>query len=211
MRYRKSRSTGDQSLKNLTKEQRAQLLLTYQQEFSALTLDEMKREMPIGLIRFTKEDDEAAIALWNHKENWEKTGDYSWRYYNDVRDEEFYPVYSSFEQTISLLRQAGISVRDEVLQDKIVSVTVSGYVPEKEDYQEITFTDPDEIKKLGDLTRNERMLYYDPMYEEEDLSVEVTVADTTQKAENGDEIQNTYNSFFKKGEIPQIVKERMGF
>lgn len=207
VRYRKSRSTGDQSLKNLTKEQRAQLLLTYQQEFSALTLDEMKREMPIGLIRFTKEDDEAAIALWNHKENWEKTGDYSWRYYNDVRDEEFYPVYSSFEQTISLLRQAGISVRDEVLQDKIVSVTVSGYVPEKEDYQEITFTDPDEIKKLGDLTRNERMLYYDPMYEEEDLNVEVTVADQTNK----EDLTNTYSSFFKKGEIPQLVKERMGF
>lgn len=38
----------------------------------------------------------------------------------------------------------------------------------------VTFTDPEEIKALGDITRNERMLYYDPMYEEDDLTVEVT-------------------------------------
>ena len=100
---------------------------------------------------------------------------------------------------------------DEELSDKIISVTVRGYAPKTDSYQEITFTDPEEIKALGDMTRNERMLYYDPMYEEEDLTVEVTVADKTEKAEEEDSVENTYNSFFRKGEIPQIVKDRMGY
>ena len=90
-------------------------------------------------------------------------------------------------------------------------MTVRGYAPGSDQYQTITFTDPLEISALGDITRNERLLYYDPMYEEEDFDVEVTVADTSEKTEQEDDIQNTYYSFFKKGEIPAIVKERMGF
>mgnify|MGYP000937674536 FL=1 len=213
VRYRKSRSSGDQNLKNLTDSQRAELLHAYQQEFAALTLDTMKEEMPLGLIRFTTEEEEQAIAWWNQKENRNQAEMYPWRYSysSDVRDEAFYPVYPSFKKTIALLEQSGISVDDSSLSDKIVSVTVRGYAPGSDEYQVITFTDPSEIKALGNMTRNERMLHYDPMYEEEDLTVEVTVADTTQKAENGDETENTYNSFFKKGEIPALVKERMGF
>ena len=102
-------------------------------------------------------------------------------------------------------------MKNEELADKIVSVTVRGYAPKTDSYQEITFTDPEELKALGDMTRNERMLYYDPMYEVEDLAVDVTVADKTGKAEEEDSVENTYSSFFKKGEIPQIVKDRMGF
>ena len=49
------------------------------------------------------------------------------------------------------------------------------------------------------------------MYEEDDLTVEVTVSDKTGKAEQEDDMENTYSSFFKKGEVPQIVKDRMGF
>ena len=64
VRYRQSRSKGDQSLKNLTAEERQELLSTYQQEFSGMTLDQMKEEMPVGLIRFTSETDEKAIAWW---------------------------------------------------------------------------------------------------------------------------------------------------
>lgn len=213
VRYRKSRSSGDQNLKNLTDSQRAELLHAYQQEFAALTLDTMKEEMPLGLIHFTTEEEEQAIAWWNQKENRNQAEMYPWRYSysSDVRDEAFYPVYPSFKKTIALLEQSGISVDDSSLSDKIVSVTVRGYAPGSDEYQVITFTDPSEIRALGNMTRNERMLHYDPMYEEEDLTVEVTVADTTQKAENGDETENTYNSFFKKGEIPALVKERMGF
>lgn len=58
-----------------------------------------------------------------------------------------------------MLGQYGVSVKDEALSDKIVSVTVSGYAPNSDSYQMVTFTDPEEIKALGDITRNERMLY----------------------------------------------------
>ena len=213
VRYRKSRSTGDQNLKNLTASQRVELLHTYQQEFAALTLDEMKKEMPTGLIRFTTEEEEQAIAWWNQKENRSQIEMYPWKYSysNDVRNEAFYPVYPSFKKTMALLKQAGVSVADDSISDRIVSVTVRGYAPGSDQYQTITFTDPLEISALGDITRNERLLYYDPMYEEEDFDVEVTVADTSEKTEQEDDIQNTYYSFFKKGEIPAIVKERMGF
>ena len=51
----------------------------------------------------------------------------------------------------------------------------------------------------------------DLMYEEDDLTVEVTVSGKTGKAEQEDDMENTYSSFFKKGEVPQIVKDRMGF
>lgn len=213
VRYRQSRSRGDQSLKNLTAEERMELLSTYQQEFSSLTLDQMKEEMPMGLIRFTTETDEKAIAWWNNPDKQKDSEDNVWNYYYgpDVRDQEFYPVYPSFTKTIALLEQHGVSVKNEELADKIISVTVRGYAPKSDSYQEITFTDPEEIKALGDMTRNERMLYYDPMYEEDDLSVEVTVADKTEKAEEEDSMENTYSSFFRKGEIPQIVKDRMGY
>ena len=83
--------------------------------------------------------------------------------------------------------------------------------PNSDSYQTVTFTDPEEIKALGDITRNERMLYYDLMYEEDDLTVEVTVSGKTGKAEQEDDMENTYSSFFKKGEVPQNVKDRMGF
>ena len=88
---------------------------------------------------------------------------------------------------------------------------MSGYAPNSDSYQTVTFTDPEEIKALGDITRNERMIYYDPMYEEDDLTVEVTVSDKTGKAEQEEDMENTYSSFFRKGEVPQIVKDRMGF
>ena len=80
VRYRKSRSSGDQNLKNLTDSQRAELLHAYQQEFAALTLDTMKEEMPLGLIRFTTEEEEQAIAWWNQKENRNQAEMYPWRY-----------------------------------------------------------------------------------------------------------------------------------
>ena len=167
----------------------------------------------MGLIRFTTETDEKAIAWWNNREKRKNTDKDGWNYYygEDIRDQDFYPVYPSFTKTIALLEQYGVSVKKEELSDKIISVTVRGYAPKTDSYQEITFTDPEEIKALGDMTRNERMLYYDPMYEEEDLTVEVTVADKTEKAEEEDSVENTYNSFFRKGEIPQIVKDRMGY
>lgn len=213
VRYRQSRSIGDQNLKNLTEEERAKLLDAYQQEFSGMTMERMKEEMPMGLIRFTSETEEKAIAWWNQRKNREYSDEDGWNYYYgpDVRDQNYYPVYPSFTKTISLLEQYGVSVKNEELPDQIVSVTVRGYAPKSDSYQVITFTDPEEIKALGDMTRNERMLYYDPMYDEEDLTVEVTVADKTGKTEEEGGMENTYNSFFRKGEIPQIVKERMGF
>ena len=200
-------------MKDLTEEERAKLLTAYQQEFSGMTMEQMKEEMPMGLIRFTSETEEKAIAWWNKREKRGYSDEDDWNYYYgpDVRDQDYYPVYPSFTKTISLLEQYGVSVKNEDLSDQIVSVTVRGYAPKSDSYQVITFTDPEEIKALGDMTRNERMLYYDPMYDEEDLTVEVTVADTTGKAEEEDGMENTYNSFFRKGEIPQIVKERMGF
>ena len=210
VRYRQSRSKGDQSLKNLTAEERNEVFSAYRQEFSAMTLEQMKEEMPVGLIRFTTETDEKAIAWWNNPDL-DTVSSRNYYYGADVRDQDFYPVYPSFVRTIRLLGQYGVSVKDEPLSDKIVSVTVSGYAPNSDSYQMVTFTDPEEIKALGDITRNERLLYYDPMYEKDDLTVTVMVSDKTGKAEQEDDMENTYSSFFRKGEVPQIVKDRMGF
>lgn len=210
VRYRQSRSRGDQSLKNLTAEERNEVLSAYRQEFSAMTLEQMEEETPVGLIRFTTETDEKAIA-WRNNAELDTLSSWNYYYGADVRDQDFYPVYPSFERTIRLLGQYGVSVKNEALSDKIVSVTVSGYAPNSDSYQTVMFTDPEEIKALGDITRNGRMLYYDPMYEEDDLTVEVTVSDKTGKAEQEEDMENTYSSFFRKGEVPQIVKDRMGF
>ncbi len=204
VRYRQNRLQGDQSLKNLTKEEILKLLDTYRDEFSSLTLDQMKDEVPMGLIRFTNESDEKAIAWWDQceKQGYADENGWSYVYGTDVRDQDYYPVYPSFTKTIALLEQHQISLKDEHLSDKILSVTVGGYTQNSASYQEITFTDPAEIKALGDISQTERMLYYDPVYETESM-IAVTV---TLKDENG----STYNSFFKKGEIPKLVKERMG-
>lgn len=91
VRYRQSRSIGDRSLKDLTAEERSELLKTYQQEFTGMTLDQMKEEMPMGLIRFTTETDEKAIAWWNNRENRKNTDKDGWNYYygEDIRDRIF--------------------------------------------------------------------------------------------------------------------------
>lgn len=88
VRYRQSRSRGDQSLKNLTAEERNEVLSAYRQEFSAMTLEQMEEEMPVGLIRFTTESDEKAIAWRNNPEHDTVS---SWNYYYgaDVRDQVF--------------------------------------------------------------------------------------------------------------------------
>ena len=88
-----------------------------------MSLEQMEEETPVGLIRFTTETDEKAIAWWNNAELDTLS---SWNYYYgaDVRDQDFYPVYPSFTKTIRLLGQYGVSVKDEALSDKIVSVTV---------------------------------------------------------------------------------------
>ena len=44
VRYRQSRSKGDQSLKNLTAQERNEVLSVYRQEFSAMSLEQMEEE-----------------------------------------------------------------------------------------------------------------------------------------------------------------------
>ena len=183
------------------------LLEVYQSELKSLTIETRKKEYPMATIQFRTKNQCEGISriesLRGLSDSW-----YSAEY---ISNRCYYPVYPSFTKTIRLLGQYGVSVKDEALSDKIVSVTVSGYAPNSDSYQTVTFTDPEEIKALGDITRNERMLYYDLMYEEDDLTVEVTVSGKTGKAEQEDDMENTYSSFFKKGEVPQIVKDRMGF
>ena len=53
VRYRQSRSKGDQSLKNLTAGERNEVLSAYRQEFSAMTLEQMKEEQ-INEIKMTQ-------------------------------------------------------------------------------------------------------------------------------------------------------------
>lgn len=204
VRYRQNRLQGDQPIKDLSRDELAALLDTYLDEFSSLTLDQMKEEAPMGLIRFTSESDEKAIAWWDRYEKQGYADENGWNYVYgaDVREQDYYPVYPSFKKTIALLKRNQVSLEEPELFDKILSVTVNGYASDSDTYQEIVFTDPKEIRSLGNVSRNERMLYYDPVYETEtNLTVTVTLKD---------ESDNTYSSFFKKGEIPKLVKDRLG-
>lgn len=106
---------------DLDYEQMTRLLNVYQKEFEGLTMETRRRELPLGTIQFMTAEHAQANAYDNNK-----------RYYN-LEDRCYYPVYPSFERTLELLEEAGVTLI-QLNEDTVESVKI--YYHRAEDYMD---------------------------------------------------------------------------
>ncbi len=89
---------------DMKKEELPELLSVYREEFLQLTADERRMEAPLGYIQFKTEKMQNTIDQIRAEK-----GDYT--RFNDFA---YYPVYSGFQHTISLLKDAGVKMADSL-------------------------------------------------------------------------------------------------
>lgn len=191
-------------LDRLTEEEKKELLDAYQREFRELTLEKMKKEGVIGLIRFASETDEEGYDWWKKQEE----TDYSYlnsydrrhSYVRTMRDKDYYPVYPSFTDTIALLRKHQVDSGARFENRQIDMVSVSRYEEGKGNIS-VNFTDPEDIRKLKEVMVDTSLQYYNGLYQRADLSVWLNV-------QNGDTV-DSYDAYLPKGKVPEFVTERL--
>lgn len=201
IRYREN---GEEvRIDGLTESQKKEFLEAYQQEFAAMTLTRMEQEYPVGLIRFTLNEDEAAMEWWQN-ESRQKEADY--RYYRSASEFErrdFYPVYPSFTKTLGLLRENGVEPGSYNMDIEVSAVTVCTDM-EDGDRNMFTITDPEEIHELMQAAVESGLGYYNPMFRLDDTYLELTFSEE-------DALTRTYDSrvCFPKGKLPGFLQERL--
>lgn len=188
-------------LRELTADQKKELLDIYRQEFASLTVDRMKREHPVGLIRFTKEIDEHAID-WQKKVDLARSwGDY--QYYRgssfDVYD--FYPVYPSFTKTLEILKGQGVEIGKYIDDMDIEQVTIFCYVEGKENAVSVNIKDKMELEQMKDVMILDRRSYYNNVFQRDNIYGQISYM-----AEDGMRVE-TVN--FPRGKVPEFVMERL--
>ena len=194
--FRRDR-TKETKLTDLTDTQKKELLEAYQDDFSTMTLERLKKEAPIGLVRFVTAPERESLE-WQERKNREQEKNPS-RYwnYNSFTDMNYYPVYPSFTKTIALLKAQGIEIDLKYAQADIRSVQIYDYRGDK--YRTITITDSEQIDELRNVMTEPRMLYYNRFYQSSDLNVTVTIA------EDGETLE--YDVQFPKDQVPDFVRE----
>ncbi len=199
--YRNSDNKKEICLDNLSEQEKTLLFESYQREFQAMTVERMEKEAPVGLIRFSKTEDDEAIDWWRRQEalgenaeEWylDNGGYNSWRS-TDIFDKDFYPVYPFFTETIGLLQAQGVKCGGYLdgLDVRAVRVELNdGFVT---GYQEhIGNTDPDfydeeywtltsggrfhirdkeKVMELRKMLVSKALCHYNPFFKTEELDV----------------------------------------
>ena len=198
-----------------TKEELAAVYRAYQEEMAAMTLSRQKTEAPIGqLLLISNENADILLEReeWETQSSGSRQPDYTRFWYEGF----FYPIYPSFTKTIEALEGCGIQAGDWMDPAKIESVQVEYsqeietevHVSENGDvyytqssYAEprtITYTDPDQIRKLMECfapySGQNQMLMLENSY-----SVTVTM-----KRQSG-ELQQAVNGGFPQGRVPEFI------
>lgn len=199
IRWRCGGEASEVRLDTLEKAQKKELLETYQKEFSEMTIEQLKYELPAGLIRFTSEQDVAALNWENFQEMKSSEDYYPYHFYN-FSEKDYYPVYLSFKETCELLRKYGITPGDYYDRLDLDTVTVSRWNDKKEVLEEAVFDEPEEIEKLKQVLSVPGVQYYNSMFLRSDL--EVTFYDR-----NGKQYDNY--AVFPKDQVPDFVLEKL--
>lgn len=108
------------SLKN--EEIKAQLLETYQKELKGLTSETRRKESPIAAIQFKTVKMQDIINTLKAKGN-----DYS-----EFNRKFYYPIYPSFTETISLLKECGINAGEFLTVDNVDKIVMERYITEED-------------------------------------------------------------------------------
>lgn len=195
-------------LTDLTGEQKAGLLEAYQQEFGALTLEQMYEEAPVGLIRFTTREEDQGMQWMEEQEN----GDYgysdrrySYRRYG-VWNRDYYPVYPSFDRTLALLRECQVDAGTYFRNQEIDSIHIQkDYYDEDNQWtttESTRFTSQEEIENLMNVLVDSDLTYYNPCYQSEDY-----YQGTVNYVSHGEGVSR--GVCFPKGKVPGFVDQRL--
>ncbi len=203
IRYRAGADRDEVRLKQLTDEEKKMILETYQKEFSAMSIEQQKYEAPIGLIRFANEQEAQALEWQAKLEANGYTGypDYRYqsRYSFDGRN--FYPVYKSFTETLSLLYAQGIPEGSYYDSVEISEIVIQRYLEDTWQWEEARIRNSEQIDQLKKLMTWPGMSYYNSFYRSEpvDVTVQVTVP-------GGEE---SYSAQIPLGQMPDFVEAQM--
>ena len=199
----------------MTAEEKKELIEAYKQDFTKLSIDQMKREAPLGLIRFVTVKDAQALAWEERMEDLARQKGTSYRYYRGFQERSFYPVYPSFEQTRQILERHGVVPGSGLEGYEIRSADVPYYVRHKDFsqdssyngnyYQEakhLVISDPKELAELKEAIVLDNMTnYYDPLYPTENL-------DMSLNADRGKDA-SSIGVRIPKGKIPGFLQTKI--
>ena len=127
-------------LDELTDQEKENLLTAYQHELGQMPLEQMEKEQPVGLLRFVSTEEMPALL---YAENEAGRDDY---FKDQMAEQNFYPVYSSFTDTCRLLRQYGIDPGDDLRQYQTESYHVSNVMPRDAWEGEYNWENGDEVE-----------------------------------------------------------------
>ena len=193
------------------REELAELFRVYQEEFLQLTADERREEAPLGYIQFKTESMQNTIDQIRAEK-----GDYT--RFNDFA---YYPVYPSFERTVSLLREADVKMADSLKTASIDRAVVEMWIdsdsrdsfkPYSSDGIRTYLSDSSMCLEVTEPSMVDEILdnvgtSEDPLYRNcLDESMEVVIY--VQSGKDGE--VDSFRLRFKKGQIPGFVEEQMG-
>lgn len=193
------------------REELAELFRVYQEEFLQLTADERREEAPLGYIQFKTESMQNTIDQIRAEK-----GDYT--RFNDFA---YYPVYPSFERTVSLLREADVKMADSlktasidraVVEMWIDSESRDSFKPYSNDGIRTYLSDSSMCLEVTEPSMVDEILdnvgtSEDPLYRNcLDESMEVVIY--VQDGKDGE--VDSFRLQFEKGQIPGFVEEQMG-
>lgn len=233
IRFRGQYSKGDNGekdvcLENLPAEKRAQMLDVYQKEFSSMTVEQMEREAPIGLIRFSRQMDEEGMQWWKRQEanGFQEFPSYRYGGWRGLINKDYYPVYPSFSGTIGLLKEQGIETGGylDELDVKAVRVRMMERDADRDYSQEYAYEepveyyyvkDPEKVRQLKECAVFTGLGYYDPFFQSEDMESSLMIWDL-EEDENRDYEYVEYEDgnwnmgvevIFPKGQVPEFLWE----
>lgn len=202
-------------LNQMTAEEKKELLEAFKQDFANLSIDRMKKEAPVGLIRFVSVKDAQALAWEERAEELAKQNGASYHYYRGFDEKSFYPVYPSFEHTIRVLERYGIEPGAALDSYEVKSADVTYYVRHKEytpdsrydgEYYEeakyLVINDQEELETLkAGVVLYRATGYYNPLYKTENIEI-------TLNSDGGDD-SYLVNVRIPKGQIPAFLQTKI--
>lgn len=123
------------------------ILAVYQEDLKNLKAETMQKENPIASIQFVTKTQ--AFLETKRKE------DQSFRKYGDITERGYYPLYSSFTNTLELLKECQVDVDQWDDRELVEAIRIEKeqhkdyrYTYENEEDPYIMITDPAEIKQM---------------------------------------------------------------
>ena len=187
----------------------AKLAEVYKKELMSLKYDTKVKSYPFASIRFNDADAQKILdAAYKDRGNY---SDYSSdNKYADLMDYVgYYPVYPEFKETVDMLKEMGVDVKEKMSVEDIDRIEVSEFKPEQietyyDSYNETgtkVFTDAKDIEEILD-----KVVVCDSPYKEdlnEDVNFNVLIY---LKSDVSDAYGGGLQYHFKRGDIPENVK-----